>query len=529
MNQRWRIALIFGVLGAVLIGGGVYFFKVYGPAKAREEAQAEIANWEERLAAANTCLFGGPGMPVRPAEALAIRKLAPDPWSQTKCAQLIGVLARGPAPDTGMPEVEAAWVAVERAISEVTKAFVDHVDPTAKTSGKHPADSVSPAFDALAKAHAVLRTAAGLEPAPRRVGAPLPPAEIAPVMWNGEPVLDFVAKVPSVNGLVGHADLAPIKPNSPNQRGVHVVLTAGAAAKLVPANAAVVRAVPDSSWGAEGSTNALEIGAVSSSGALNGTTSLKLHGSVGALLAIGKPTDGAIIYGATRESGDYVIAFARAMGGSFKAEREIDVSRYGYAVEPSGRAVFAWGDDNGVIRGEILHGGHAAKRIEIGSGMVNRACLTATRAWIAGAGQFISFDDAGGVPHMLTDHMMIGCTERAMLAYVPGSTRFAVCTDACRVATVNTRPSQINPATPGPGPAVVATVVGDRVTVVDVQDRVLGVMSETAPPRFYLLPTAVRPDYVISDGRMLEVIASDDGKTVIVRVPAIADVAAAAK
>ncbi|MGE0872882.1 MAG: hypothetical protein AB7P03_30280 [Kofleriaceae bacterium] len=521
MNQRWRIAAIFGVLGAILIAGAVYFFQVYRPAKARDEAQLEIAGWEERLAAANTCLFGAPSAPARAADALAIRKLSPEPWNQARCVQLIGQLTRGAALDTGMPAVEQAWAAVELATSGVAKVFGADPDPAANAADNLAHDPVSPAFAALWKAHAALRSAAELDPLPPRAGGPLPEAELTAITWNGQPLAGFVAKLPSMNSLIGHAAIAPVKPDAPTQRGVQVVMTAGMRPKLVPANARVVRSVPDSSWGIDGGRDQLEIGAVSSSGALNGTSSLKLRGSVEALLAIGKPTDGAVIYAASREGKtDVTVAFARALGGSFKADPPIDVSRYGYAVEPSGRAVFAWGDDDGVIRGEILHGGHAAKRIEVGSGLVNRACLTATRAWIAGAGQFISFDDAGAVPHVLTEHIMLGCTDRAALAHLPNTTRFAVCSDACRVATVKARTS---PPTAAPaGSSVVATVVGDRVAVIDTQDRVLGVMSETTAPRFYALPTPVRLHYAITDGKVLDVVASKDaGELVIVRIPAI--------
>ena len=139
------------------------------------------------------------------------------------------------------------------------------------------------------------------------------------------------------------------------------------------------------------------------------------------MFAIGKPSDGAALFD---QAGQLILT--RAEGKGFVADPPIAADRVAIALEPSGRALMAWGDMEGRLRGTTLRGGRAPTYVELGSGAAASACLTATHGWVAGAGQFIRFDELGAAPHMLTDHVLVACTDVAMLAQQPDTTTYAV-------------------------------------------------------------------------------------------------------
>src|SRR6185295_5939979 len=76
------------IVAAVAVGGGAYYLlAVYAPQQKRGKAQTEVVRWEARLAAARRCLLGEGAETADTRLALAMREMAPDPWSRGTCTQ----------------------------------------------------------------------------------------------------------------------------------------------------------------------------------------------------------------------------------------------------------------------------------------------------------------------------------------------------------------------------------------------------------------------------------------------------------
>ncbi|HEY5947306.1 MAG TPA: hypothetical protein VIV40_17500, partial [Kofleriaceae bacterium] len=220
MSDRGRVVAIFAVVALVAGGAGFYFFKIYQPAQALKDAQAEIAAWETRYQDARGCLLGKSPGSTKTSEALAIREMAPDPWDRGKCTPLVSKLSRGPANDTGVESVEATWVELDKAAQKAALAFAKHVQSS--TTLKQ--DPLPAALDELDAARDKLRKIAEL-PAADKVGTPLAPVQIIPIVDGKEPVNELqIDALPSAHGLVLFGKTA--------SRQVQVLLTSGAAPKV---------------------------------------------------------------------------------------------------------------------------------------------------------------------------------------------------------------------------------------------------------------------------------------------------------
>src|SRR5215212_3594953 len=143
-RERGKAAVLVLVAVAALaaIAGAYYLLAIYLPQQKRGPARVEIARWEERLAAARACLLGEAPASSDTREALAIRGLSPDPWNRGTCTQLISRLSRGETEDTGMPAVEDAWRALERAAGKVGSAFLAHIDPLGEPEASRKPDAL---------------------------------------------------------------------------------------------------------------------------------------------------------------------------------------------------------------------------------------------------------------------------------------------------------------------------------------------------------------------------------------------------
>ena len=129
-----KAALAIGGLAIVAAGGGMYwYFGIHAKDVQRQAAQDEIAKWETRLDAARTCIVGDKPASADLGEALSVRELSPDPWDSKTCTKLFGALSRGPTEDTGMMNVEHAWMTIDRAATKAATAFAVHKDPFGMT------------------------------------------------------------------------------------------------------------------------------------------------------------------------------------------------------------------------------------------------------------------------------------------------------------------------------------------------------------------------------------------------------------
>ena len=517
MSDRTKIVAIFGVAALALGGGLFYFFRVHQPAQQRGKAASEIEAWEQRVVAAQQCLLGDKPASARAGEALSVRELSPEPWDRTACTKLIGKLSRGVAEDTGMMNVEHAWMTTDRAAGKVATAFATHVPPDDESPSARSNSALADALDELATARAELRAAAGMgEPTPL-APAVLPSLPVIPVTDGSDRVATLTAwLVPSAGGTIGYGAVKG-KPE------VQLTLVPGAAPKAAKLPPGALRAVPDGTWGAAGLSQEVAIGRIDERGAFGEMTHLPVELGAKIVIAAGSFTNGIVVYAASNQ---LVIArsgsagprsaaeggaqsIARSQGGAFTADKPFEIGRITFAIDPGGRTLVAWSpiDDRGAIQGFIATGGAPVVARELGSGDASSACLTAKHGWVRGYDQAISFDATSAVPRVLPSHELIGCSADAALLHRYSSTHYAVCTEQCRSADL-----------PDMRPSSVATVAGGKVVAIAARDRVLGVYTEGKPPRFYVVDKPFRPTLAHSDDKVVDVIGTDADGVGIARI-----------
>ena len=188
-----RLAVVFGTgLAIGLVAAGAYFFVVQ-PRHDRAEAAKQIAAWETRWTAATECLYGPQRRAAAPSDAIAIARLDADQLGERECGVRVGKLSRPEGPDTGMPEVERAWNALEAAAVTLAKTYGTHVG----AFGGEQSRMVAPAdaFDALGTAaatvetaHAALRRAAGLAERPAAAAPAITDVAMGPAVALGAPI-----------------------------------------------------------------------------------------------------------------------------------------------------------------------------------------------------------------------------------------------------------------------------------------------------------------------------------------------------
>lgn len=510
MSERARIIAIFGVVAVVLGGGLFYYFKIHAPKEARGAAQAEVTAWEARWTEARTCLLGKTPASSKAGEALAVRELSPDPWERKTCTKLIGKLNRGIAEDTGMMDVEHAWMSIDRAAAKVASAFATHVDPFGEAPENRGKESPLPeALEALDAAHADLRKVVGMSPPPHMQQAALPAAEIIALKLDIDPVTSLDSwLLPSSAGTVGFGSIK-------NKGQVQVVLVAGAAPKLTKIPAGALRAVPGGEWGAAGLFSEISIAPIDDKGAFGTMTRLPVPNGARVLFTAGTFADGVVAF--TSFNGDPEtgrgtngITFARSANGTFTADKPIPYNASAFAIDPAGRSLVAWSTDDGAMRGVIAKSGAAPKIVELGSGYPGYACMTAKHGWVGGESQYVSFDEAGvATPHVLQQHELLGCTADVALLHKLATSNFVVCKESCRVADLpNMRSTNI------------ATVANDKVVAIRNREHVLGVYREGAAPVFFTTPATLKPILATSNGKVIDILADTDEGVVIARIPA---------
>lgn len=504
MSEKGRVGLIFGAVAVVLGGGLFYFFKIYQPKQQQRAAQTEVLAWEGRWNAARECLLGQQPASSSSRESLAVREMQPDPWERKTCTQLIGKLSRGVAEDTGLMKVEHAWMTIDRAAGKFANAFAMHADPFGDTTIKAEKESaLGAAFEALDLAHAELRASAGMDPPAVAHLPPLPAAEIIPVHDGSERVTTLAATMlPSAGGVYAHGGT--------KSGPVLIVAAPGQAPRVAKGGA--LRAVPDLSWGASALLSEVAIAQIDERGAFGATTNLPVTNGGDVLFAVGSLGAGMVAY----THGDSDLTVARSGPGPFVADKPFEMERTAVAIDPTGRVMLAWNgfstltDETATarLRGFITKGDAAPKILELGTGYAGSACLTATHGWVGDSAQVISFDDTAAVPHVLPQHELLGCTADTALVHRMGTSHYVACKETCRVVDLV-----------GLTSTHVATVAGDKVQAIRSRGSVLGVWREGGQPVFYSTGVVLTPRVAISDGKVIDVLATNEDGLVIVRVP----------
>jgi len=503
--QRGRIVLIF-VAAAALLGGGLYFlFGMFLPGRARHGAQAEIERWELRLDKARACLVGDTPSSPDFGEALAIHALGNEVDRRT-CTPAISDLARNATEDTGVPKVEAAWREVDSAVSGVASAFASHLVPGELRKQKT-LDPLPGAIDKLIEAHLALRDAAGMDPPPPRPGNPLPEATIVPVALGPHQLPGFSGWLrPSAGGLVALLERdATATADDPR---FQIVFVPGKAPTVAPMKSEVRPSVTDPAWGAGPKDGGIASGAIGPTGVIEPAASLPpiRDANPFVLFTVGTATDGVVAYSPGEAKLPVArVVLARIANGALAAEPAHDAAEFAFALDPPGRGLLAWSNTAGALQASIVRPGTPTKIVDLGSGHAGQSCLTATKAWVSSDDQFISFDDAGATPHVLPNHLLVGCDATSVLLRRAGH-RYSVCTETCRIAELEAKPDAL--------PAL----VGGKVIAVATNQKVLAVWREKQPPRYFRLPAPLDPKLVHATAEVIDVIGASGGKLVIARV-----------
>lgn len=498
MSERGRVVLIFAVVLLLTGGAGFYFFKIYRPAKDLEAAHDEIANWEKRWGMARDCLLGKAPGSAKTSEALAIHEMSPDPWDRGRCTPLIAKLTRGEAPDTGIRAIEDAWSAVDKAAQKAAAAFATHVG-SSTTILKDPLPA---ALDELDAARLNLRKSAKL-PAVAQTGGALPAAQIIPLMAGKDPVTWIeVEGVPSAHGqvLFGRAGTP----------GVQITLTAGGAPKVDRTEAASLRAVPDTSWGAVAAPNA-KIGAFDENGGIP-TVLSELNATVVAAV-IGTLKQGTVVAGSEKE-----LFFARVKDSAVTVDPAIKITWAESSTDSDGRAVVMWETADHKNQARIIVATADGPTVDLPVALGD-ACLTKGIAWAQAGGEAYAF--GGMAPPYRADvfgMQLQGCTaDAALFRRFDDAENVMLCTNECRKAKLPTN---------APASSAV-TIVDGNVVAIASHNGVLGVWREGAVPAFYSLSQDMQPArshsltaMAMTDGKSIDVLAQSEKTYVIVRLPA---------
>ncbi len=524
MSERGRILLICGAVVVLLGGGGFYFFKVYQPAETQRRAQAEIERWELRLAKARACLLGSTPGSSNVVEALAIRELSPDPWDRGTCTKLVSELSRGDAEDSGLLEVEEAWQQIDKAARHVALSFLTHVDPGGELeNNRGGADPLPGALEAMDKAHASLRSTAGMEPPVLPGGTqPLRAVEVTTVLHGKQPLTGLDSHIPpSVGALVGFG-------RTQHER-VQVTL-AGGPASVAPIANFTRRSVTDPTWGSRSpgcldcQAPTLEIGTIDASGTVQPTTTLTIKHRKPARAAmdeegfdpedeqevrpevtfmLGDARSGVLVYSLDNE-----LSIVRSVNGALTTEKPTAIEHLSSAIDPAGRALVAWSTPASALSGMILSAGTPTTVVPLGEGRPMASCLTTTRGWIATEDDLVAFDGKAVIRHPLPGHELVACNATAALFRSTRlDNRYLICTAACRSVAVKSRPRAI--------PAL----VGEQVVALAIHGPVLAVWNEQDKPLYFSLPRPVIPHMAYGAANSLAIVGESDATVVVVRAP----------
>ena len=480
-SESGKLIGIFAALVLVAGGGGYYFFKIYRPKAMVRDAQDEIVDWEKtRWTDARSCLLGPTPGSSKTSEALAIRELSPDPWDRGSCTAKIAKLTRGGGPDTGLAEVEKAWLEVDSAAGRAAEAFATHV----ATPRELAADPLPAALDALDAARMALRSAAGL-PVDEGTGKPLPVAQVLPLGDGKEPVEKLaLGEVPSAHGIVLSGNTA--------SHFVQIVLSPGKAPTVARRGPDAMRGVPDGSWGASPTAKGIQIGAMNVEGVVQSPIEISFPDEPTLLAASGTLASGLVVFDTTSK-----LVVAHVVNGAVTQEPPIAIDSALAHVDADGTVLAVWFAPDGSHHARWWPGGLA--RDVAAPADDPQMCLTADHPATAYPGS------------------LLGCAADGALGRSGGEPQeLVICTAACRRSTLPT----------GSPEAPALALVGGKLVAIGEHDGVLGVWQENGTKTFYALPEPARPAIVdewpmmaMTDGKVIDVLAKRDKGYVIVRIP----------
>ncbi|HUS27342.1 MAG TPA: hypothetical protein VMZ53_02505 [Kofleriaceae bacterium] len=481
-------------------------------AHAFDGAQSEVARWEERWEAARACLIGKVAHSAKTREALAIHEMSPDPWEPAKCTKLVAALTRGPAPDSGIDAVEAAWRTLDKAATDAARAYVLHISPQNTFAD----DPLPAALDSLDEARTKLRAAASL-PALTETAVSLRAVQVVPIELDMQPMTELeVDSLPSARGIVlfGQA----------GTHDVQAILTTGATPVVAEVGDGALRSVPDLSWGALVEEQRVRAGMFDPKGLLrtdfDGRGVFETKGAALVPLVIG-----AHALGTLAVVDDDKLILAHVANESLERAAPIALAKASDTITPivsaadvDGRAALVWTSPVGDVGARVMRPGDDGAAIDVYDMPTGPFCLTAREAWAKTPNGVMRFGGDRFVDN--TDSEigdLVGCgVEAALFRDERDPRRFFVCGPTCSNVDI--------PAGAPRAPAL--ALVGHELVAIMSHSAVLGVWRAGAQPTFYSLPARALPvtafdmtAMAMSDGTVIDMVVRMRNEYVVLRVP----------
>ena len=508
MSDRNRVIAIFAGVAVVLGGGAFYYTKIFAPGQARDQAREEFDAWDQHWRSLRSCLLGDERS-GKLGEALAIHEMLDQTWTAKTCTGDVGRLARGPGESSGINAIEEAWVDLDRAASKLAGAFSHHV----ATGSSWKEDALPGSLETLLVARARLRDALGLDDDRKAALAPLPQAQL--LRLDGK--LTQIRTDPYKATALG-----AIYFGQREAKEVQLVMRAGQPVAIARVDR-TTRATPDASWGATIEDGKLMIGPVIDSGTIaqpSGTLALPvlkpgeqafaIAGASG-VAAAGK---GVVVVG---NEGQLVVA-REDPAGVWRLAPPIPVARATAEVDLDGRVVAIWTDAKRVPHARIWRYDQPDQDLQIKQDpeAFEALCLTRDRVWLTSPGVVygLSTQPPIAVP---TDGDLVGCSaDAAILGASNGA--YQLCATECRQAMLADTAHLIS-----------ITDVDGKLVGVTSHAGVIGVWHEGQPaPTLYGLPEPVelamgreRPPMALTDGKVIDALATAGTGYVTIRVPAV--------
>ena len=508
-SDRNRIVAIFAGVALVLGGGAFYYVKIFTPNEARGVAREEFKAWDQRWQSVRSCLLGDERS-AKASEALAIHEMADQSFTAKTCTGSVGRLARGPGESSGISAIEEAWVDLDRSSSKLADAFSHHV----MTGSSWKSDALPGAIDTMVLARAKLRDALGLPDDRKTTLAPLPVAQLVRL----DPKLTQIRTDP-----YKPTSLGAIYFGQQNGKEVQIVMRAGTPLAIARVDG-TTRGVPDTSWGASVEDGKLLVGPVIESGTIAqpaATLELPALGkderayAIAAVSGTAAAGKGLVVVG---NEGKLLVA--RQDGtGAWKLEPPIAITHATAELDLDGRVTGIWSDAKRVPHARMWQAGEPDQELLIKDDPpdFSAVCLTRDKTWLAVPETIYGLSAAAPVSAMSGDGELIGCSaDAAILGGRSGG--YQVCTASdCHQAMLADAQHLIS-----------ITDLGGKLVGVTSHGGVIGVWHEGAKePVFYGLPEPVeiamgreRPPMALTDGKVIDVLATVGTSYVTIRVPA---------
>ena len=243
---------------------------------------------------------------------------------------------------------------------------------------------------------------------------------------------------------------------------------------------------------------------------MDAKVNLQLKGVEAIAAVVGTAQDGLVLAG-----GPATLVMIRPKNGVLVADPPIATERAMAEHDLDGRALAVWTDPKHKTHAMLLQPGQPDRVLEVGAEpeALDHMCLTHDRGWLHAGAELIGFGAGPPLRHTI-EAELIGCGADAALAAIP--TGYVICGAECRPV-----------ASHDPSRIAVPAVVDGKLVEISVHGGVLQISRETGKAAYYSLPeglelvaTHARGPMALTDGKVIDVLASTPKGYAIVRLPA---------